>query len=350
MNEIARAESFEQVDQFEAWRIALATGKPVAYERGSPTAGYFKCRDRNRDRSIRWDAVGIWKEGATWYCQRTGRRAPEGTDEIEELFVNCNSSPIPYELFVSVMAGEPWPDHIAAPEVADNLPPHEAAIAELAALQQTAKAWLHGLGHKPATQEEADKAANYADAFAKLEKKADKTRETEKAPHLEAGREVDAKWKPTIEGAGVAKKWAKGLSDDFAIAETVRRKREADEENARRQREFAEAKRREDERIANEERLRAKGVQLPEMARPPVEAPKTVVAEAVKIGTTGRRHSPRTVPTYELIDGSALLHFLADRNERSLKLLDAALADGKTLCEAGMIVPGIKVGTTEKMV
>src|ERR1700677_112004 len=83
-----------EVDQFEQWRIALATGKPVAYERGAPTAGYFKCRDRNADRSLRWDAVGIWRDGDTWYCQRTGRRAPEHADEIEELFVNINSQPI----------------------------------------------------------------------------------------------------------------------------------------------------------------------------------------------------------------------------------------------------------------
>lgn len=337
-------------DQFEAWRVALASGKPVAYERGAPTAGYYKLRARNKDRSLRWDAVAIWEDDGNWYCLRSGPfQAPKHADEIEEIFVSCNSSPISYELFESVSAGGAWPDEVAPAEVAADLPPHEAAAAELKAQHDAAKAWLHELGRKPQTQVEADKAGNFGSEFAKLETKVEKLRVAEKAPLLEAEKEIDAKWVPTRDAAKAAKTWAKGLSNDFAIAEKARRQREADEENAKRRLEYETAQANENERAANEERLRAKGVQLPESARAPVEPPRAIVAEPVRVGTVGRRQSLRTVPTYEVEDASALLRWLADRNERSLAFVEAALIEGKRHLLLGMIVPGILVGEKDVM-
>lgn len=360
MTDAATAEARETPDQFSAWRLALATGKPVEYTRGSPTAGYFKIRQRNPDRSIRRDALAIWRaeESGDWVCWRTGPYAPPNhVDEIEELFVNSNSTPISYELFVTVSQGGAWPEDVTPIEVVAELPPHEAASAELKGQQDAAKAWLLGLkdaegkGRKPASQEEADKAANYGNAFHAIEKKVEKLREAEKAPHLVAAAEVDAKWVPTREAAKAAKTWAKKLSDDFAIAETARRKREADEENARRQSEFAAAMAAEDARVANEERLRAKGVMVPEFAPPPrdIAPPKAVVAEPVRVGTSGKRQSLRTIPTYEIDDASALLRFLADRNVKSPALLGVALKDAQAFHEAGIAVPGLKVGSREEM-
>lgn len=353
MNEIATTAEFEPVDQFSEWKMALATGKPVAYERGQPTAGYYRVRDRNQDRSIRWDAVGIWRgDDGGWLCYRTGpRMAPSESDQIEELFVNCNSTPISYELFGSIVNGEPWPEAVAAVEIAADLPPHEAAAAELKAQREAATKWLAELGRNPATEDEANRAANFADAFAKIEKRADKLREAEKEPHLTAGRDIDAKWKPIIEGAATSKKKAKGLSEDFAIAEKKRREAEAAAENARRYREFEEAKAAEKARAENEERLRAKGVMIPEFAPPPkpVEAPKQVIAEAVRVGTSGKRQSLHKIPTYEIVDASATLRFLAERNVKSAKLLEAALSDAKALAEVGIVVPGLKTGFREEM-
>jgi hypothetical protein len=348
MNEI-----ITQPDQFEEWRRALASGKPVAYERGQPRAGYYRLRARNFDRSIRWDALAIWRDedSLEWYATRTGPYpAPTGADAIEELFVNANSTPISYELFESIMAGGAWPDAVAPVETAPELPPHEAAAAELKAQQDAIKAWLAELGHKPQTQEEADRAANWATAFAAIESKAEKLRKAEKAPFLEQADVVDAKWVPTREAAKIAKAWAKKLSDDFAIAETARRKREADAENARLAAEYAAAKAAEDARLANEERLRARGAHVPEFAPPPkVEPPKAVVAEPVKLGTTGKRQSLVKTTTYEIIDAGALLRWLADRNIKSEALLAAALADAKTLLAGGFEVPGVKTGVVEQL-
>jgi hypothetical protein len=344
-------------DQFQAWREALRTGKPVAYEHGQPTAGYYKTRARNADRSVRWDAVAIWKdEHLGWCADRTGpRAAPMLAEEIEELFVGCNSTPISYELFEHIANGGAWPEDVAPVEAAPDLAPHEAAAAELKAQQDAAKAWATGLKdaegktRKPATQEEADKAANYAEVFGKLEKTADKTREAEKAPHLEAGRAVDAKWKPTIESAATAKKWAKGLAEDFAKAEAARRAEEARIANEKAQREYAEAQAKAKAEAEQRAALEAKGVQLPEFAPPP-EPPKVIAADPVKIGTGSRRQSLRKVPTWEITDASAMLKFFAERNIKSDAILAAALADAKTLMTAGISVPGVVKGEREEIV
>jgi hypothetical protein len=360
MNEIARAESFEpEVDQFSAWREALATGKPVAYERGAPTAGCYKRMRRvsATDRTKIYDVIGIWFEDGEWTCRGSGGFIPRDgdTDEIEGLFVSINSQPISFELYESIMAGGTWPEEVAKVEDPEpELAPHEAAAAYFKKHKAIADAWLAGLKdadgkpRKPNTKEESDLAANYADTFGKIETRAEKARAAEKAPHILAGNEVDAKWNPIKEAAKLAKVNAKALSEEFARAENARRKREADEENVRRQREFDAA---EAARLAREAELRAKGVKVPEMAQAPApEPPKAVVAEPVRVGTVGRRQSLRTFTTYALDDSRATLEFLAKRNIKSAALLEAALADAKALHAIGTEVPGLKVGTEERMV
>ena len=163
------------MDQFSQWREAIANGKRVEYTKGSPTAGYFKRRARNEDRSIRFDAVAIWQEDGEWFCQASAGYTPTKADEIEELFVNCNSSPITYELFEAIMAGGAWPEEVKTPEPGKaDLPPHEAAAATLKVQQDAAKTWIltlkdaEGKNRKPATQEEADKASEARLPFVRL--------------------------------------------------------------------------------------------------------------------------------------------------------------------------------------
>lgn len=348
------APTIEPTDQFAAWREALATGKPVAYERGQPTAGYYKVRDRNQDRSIRWDAVAIWRDEETdeWVCMRTGpRRAPTHADEIEELCASCTSTPISFDLFTSISEGGAWPEQIAPVEIPDNLPPHEAEAAKLRAQQDAARAWLLAIGGRVTTKDEADKAANFAGEFTKIETKAKKLHAAEKAPFIEGGKAVDAKWFPTRDAAAEAKTWAKRLSDDFAVAETRRRQREADEENAKRLAEFEKAQAEERARLQTEERMRAVGAPVPEAAVPPpaVVPLRMVAAEPVRIGTTGRKQSLVKVKTYAIDDATALLHFLAERNAKSPALCDAALRDARLLAEAGVEVPGLLIGSKEEM-
>ena len=346
------------MDQFQAWREALANGKTVEYTKGSPTAGYFKRRARNEDRSLRFDAVGIWFEDGEWFCQASAGYTPRKADEIEELFVNCNSSPITYELFEAIMAGGAWPEELKSynPSKVD-VEPHEAAAAELALQQAAAREWAtslkdaDGKARKPSNQSEADHAANFSDTFGKIEKRVTGLHEVEKRPIIDAGKVIDAKWFVIRDAAKTAKVWAKGLSDDFAISENARRKREADEENSRRLREFEEAQARAKAEADERAALVAKGVRAPDLAPlPPMpELPKVVTAEPVRVGTTGRRQSLRKVPTYKISDATAMLHWMADRNLKSQKLLEAALEDAKALHEVGVEVPGLVVGSKDEM-
>jgi len=334
----------EIVDQFDAWRRAHATGTRVEWDGKTPSAGYYRRSRRAQDRSLVYDAVGIWFEFDEWQCVVTGGFRPTHSDEIVELFAGCNSTPISYELYETIANGGPWPEYIVPVETAPDLAPHEAAAAELKAQQDAAKAWALALGGKPATQEQADKAANYAEAFGKIEKSSDKARTAEKEPHLEAGRAVDAKWKPITEGAALAKKWAKNLSEDYARAEAARRQREADDANRKARAEYEAAKARADQEAA----LAAKGVAVPQFAPPP-EPPKVIAAEPVKLGMRSRRQSLRKV-TWEITDSTAMLKFLAERNAKSDALLAAALADAKTLMAAGIEVPGVVKGEREEIV
>jgi hypothetical protein len=305
------------------WERALESGKPAETEVGNPRSGFWRVRDRNADRSLRWDAVAIWREDGEVYCSRTGPRpAPEGIDAIDELFAYCAANPISHELYIAIENGEAWPEDVApATEAPVALLPHEEVADALAKQQLAAKAWFTVLGHKPASQGEADKAANFGTEFDKIRKKAVALHTIEKEPFLAGGREVDSRYFPTRDAAIIAAKWAKGLSDDYVKAENARRAEEA--------------------RIANEAaRKRADGA-LPE--------PKTIVAEPVRVGTAGRRQSLRTIETWELESIGQLLLFLSERNHFSQDLVDAATREGRSLAKSGADVPGMKKVITEEV-
>lgn len=327
-----------QVDQFEHWREALRTGKPVAYERGAPTAGYFKVRDRNPDRSIRWDALAIWLDDeAGWLCQRTGpRRAPIDADEIEELFSGCNSTPISYELFERIVAGEPWPEDVAPVEVAAELPPHERADAELTAQRAAMAEWIKSVVSVK-TKEQADKCGNFADEFAKIEKAAEETRKAEKKPHDDAAAAVQAKWQPIVKRAAELKAWAKKTSEPFLIAERDRIKAEERaraDEAARIAREAAQA------------RLEAERAGQPppiETASPPPPPPP----QKAKAGT-GRGVHLRTRTIHEITDLRALLMFFADSNMRNPDLMATLQILVNRMRSAGVEVPGVETKTIEE--
>lgn len=90
--------------------------------------------------------------------------------------------------------------------IGGNMPPeptpYEKAETEIGNLYDEAKLWLDGA--VIATQGQADDIANLLNMLRAAEKKADEARKVEKEPHLEAGRAVDAKFKPLLERAKLA--------------------------------------------------------------------------------------------------------------------------------------------------
>jgi hypothetical protein len=328
-----------QPDQYHDWRTALATNSRVPFETGNPKAGFYRVRDRNTDRSIRWDAVAIWYDDDGIQCARTGpRSAPAGSDEIEALFAQCNADPISHEQYLHIADGGRWPDEIEpiAATTAD-VSQHEAVDHELTALREQAKKWITAIGSVK-TKEDADKSANYADAFAKIEKRAGEMHKAEKAPHLEAGRTVDAVWKPIIERADECKTWAKKAAEAFLIAE----KRRLDEEDRRR---FEEAARIEKEAMRARVEAARIGAPPPVIEPPPMAAPPA----KAKAGTTGRAISVRTRTVVEITDWRAFLTWLATQNDLPDDFRAAVEKHARRLIDAGMNPPGVATKTIEEV-
>lgn len=199
-------------DQFDFWRKVLADpskiGSPeLSLSEGEVHSGYW--RSKKRDGSG-WQAVGIWRVGDQNFLAIDGKLSRQAAYSI---FSYACRHPIPYDLYVKVTHGEPWPDlppalsgatkeggdatdtthngpttsksetvpagpppagiPAADREVsrADNQPPEafqdtpEGKKAQLAEEQQLAAAFLKA---PITTQELANKAANWADRVAKL--------------------------------------------------------------------------------------------------------------------------------------------------------------------------------------
>lgn len=318
-----------QPDQFSHWREAIHAGKPVDTERGNPRSGYYRVKN---------EAVAFWREpDGELACWRSGTfPTPTDPDAIDELFGWCAPHPVAYEAFEFFRENERWPEQlepIAAP--AADLPPHEAVDAELTAVREQAKAWIAEIGAVK-TAADADKSANYADAFAKIEKRASEQHKAEKAPHLEAGRAVDTAWKPIIERAAECKGWAKKAAEAFLIAE---KKRLAEEERKRVEEAAKLAREAEAARLAAE---KAGEPPPPEAAWTPPPPP----AKA-KAGTSGRVISVRTRTVHEIIDLRALLNYFADMNEAPRDLMDTLQLLVNRMRVAGVTVPGVETKAIE---
>lgn len=299
-------------------------------QRGYPQLGCY--RDKFR-------AVYIYRdESGALGCRVTSGYAPRHEDEIDELFGFVCRHPISYELYESIRDFGKWPEDVETSsergigDNSQNLAPHEALQAEINNLADSAREWLKSIGGKIATQEQADKAANYATEFGKLEKRGQDKHKVEKAPHLEAGRAVDAAWKPVIELADSKKKGAKRLFEAWAIEEGNRRKAEA-ARIAEEQRKVEEARRVEAD---------ASGEPIPADEAPP---PPPVV-ENVKAGTRGRV-SMRTRTKWEITDRRAFIDYLLAMDNPPPDLISTLDMIASRIGSAGGNPPGVEAKTIQ---
>ena len=349
------------MNAYAFWNKRLS-GETIEAPDDGIAAGYFRNAywqsNGTAKRVKEFEAVAFWQdEGGEWCCARTkfGDGSNMNTDQMRELFASCCKSPVSYEVYTAFVETGAWPEDAAPAEIdgaqePDNasIAPDAALAAELAKHQSAAREWLTALGHKPQTQEEADKAANFGAEFGAIETKAEKARKAEKEEILEAGRRIDAKWKAITDPAAVAKKWAKGLSDDYIKAESARRAEATRIENERLAKEHAEAvakAKREAEEAAAALPI---GCDLPPVELPPEPAP-VAAPEPVRVGTGARRSSLVKREVWRVVDVKSLLHFLADRNTHPASLIDAAQAFGEMLAKTGVEVPGLKSEIVESV-
>lgn len=143
--------------------------------------------------------------------------------------------------------------------------------------------------------------------FRKAEKDADKERKAEKEPHLEAGRAVDAKWKPITDKANRGADACKDALTPYRV-EIQRAKDEA----ARRAREEAESK----EKAAQEALRQSDDLEARYQAEQQIEAAKKLTAVANKIDRSAS--GLRTYWTHRIMNRRELLLHVMDRYPEDL--------------------------------
>lgn len=108
--------------------------------------------------------------------------------------------------------------------------PFDAIKVHVEDLTETARGFLDGSG--VTTQAEADAVAKLMDEGRKASKAADSARADEKKPHDDAGKAVQAKFKPLIESADRVVTICKQALAPFLMAQEVEKQRIADEARA----------------------------------------------------------------------------------------------------------------------
>lgn len=304
------------MDQDWQFYFDQLAGKNPELTPGNPQAGYYRTRSS--------EAVVIWRAAGELFAQKTTRNGMvsllRDADVIDELFSKVCRNPVAGDVYTRFVETSTWPEDIERPAergIGDNmagLTPSQRISAEINDLLDSARAWLKGIG-KVATQEHADKAANYADAFAELEKKATDAREELKRPVLEEGRRIDREWKPVEAAADNAKREFKAATTPYLLEKKKRLQ--------------------EEERLAREE-----AAEKGEIFQ---HRPSGTVA-----GTRGSRVALRTVKSLVVTDMKAVAQFYLSMETLPREIEDAIRTCAKRALEGGAQIPGCNLLTEQK--
>ena len=323
---------FDMNDDFQWWRDALA-GKPGPIS-DSPMCGFFKLRS---GKNQPFQPVAIWRKDGVLVC-----RVSDNMRDPMEVWIWAAKNPVSKEDAKLAFETGAFPGDIP-------LSGHNSGALslpdEIADVSQSALDWLRKTSITDKAS--ADMCANFRAKLLALGSQADKQREGEKRPHLDASRAVDAKYKPSIDQAADA---ASQLRDALTIwmrAEDTRLRKEAEAKHAE-----AEAIARKARAAAEAERQAAIAA-LPPAARkelaPPLVEPELPMftPEPVKVqagGQRGRKAGLREITRYVVIDHAAALAFFATSD--AVKELVQKLSEQAS--KAGAAVPGVSK-TVEKV-
>lgn len=172
--------------QYKWWQNALL-GLFGPITEAMPQSGFYRCNG---------EPVAIWRERADVYCV-VGAEYKE--HDPVEIWVKCARFPVSEDAYNARIETGKWPGDMTP---AGQLPPSDhnrppAALQGGSLDLEAAEQWL--AGHASITdQVAADEAANMRAALLEMSKKADGQREKEKAPHMAACRQIDAKWAPAV--------------------------------------------------------------------------------------------------------------------------------------------------------
>ena len=321
-------------DGYDWWRKSLAGHGPKIIE-DEPHNGFYRMRAH---RNGPWLPVAIFvKKGGQQIARVAG-----GVRKPEDVWTYCAGNPVSQADAKYAFEHGEWPGD--APTIGDNA--EKAGVGPLELLldyMETARSWFSKVG-KIADQKAVDQAANYAAELARLKSNADKERDSLVRPHLEAQRDINGQYKPSIDDADKLIKDIKRSCDAYLIAE----KRRLEEE--------ARAKYAAEQKAAEEERKRIEAERAKQMRDDPIAAltspePELPMAppppEPVKVhagGQRGRRMGLRKETVYSVDDFDKVYAWAKDNPKVHEAVEKVAIQAAK----AGVDVPGISKSEVEK--
>ncbi len=280
---------------------------------------------------------------------------------------------VTYEEWVRAMENGQWDDgkaagkadeKAAATDEAGNAAPIEEQLRdEIAALAEV----IEKQG-EPKNQAAADKLAGDLDRMRVLLKDAEAERTKEKAPVIQQGKDIDARWSNVAGPGKAAYEAGDSAKRTFLKKETERKRREAEEENRKREAAAAaERKRIADEEaerlrkiaadraaeaepgeeappVPTEEEIAARAAEVAEQSVAPVEH---VVAERVVAGSAyGTRRGLKKVTKGQIDDAEKFAVALVKIKHGELMTLLQTLAD--RAAKAGLPQDGMTIITVEE--
>jgi hypothetical protein len=181
-------------DRYNFWHDALG-GKPdLAISQNDPMPGYYRTK--------RGEPVAIWDDENLDVVMMIGSDTMVAPDDYENLWTRCCTRPVTEEQWQTACDnGWVWfdMDPAIAETLGDNIrnaSDPEAILALIELLDQASRNYS-----VISDDDAAARAQTIRTRALELKGRADKIRETEKKPHLEAGRAVDATWQPLVKAA-----------------------------------------------------------------------------------------------------------------------------------------------------
>lgn len=191
-----------EVDPFAWWRAALADpskiGKELTISEGYPEQGYYRAKEQGGSVLL---PVAIWKEGDEWYARQGGKDV-----DPQRIWLWAAEKPVSYEGYLNAVIGEPWPDEdetVASTVREVTKEDNTKEVSEDEQWRSQVDAALAGRSKYKVinSDDEAKKATGLKNRIVELKGEGKKKHESEKKPHLEAGKTIDKKWLPKVKEA-----------------------------------------------------------------------------------------------------------------------------------------------------
>lgn len=297
---------------YKYWKAKLRGESPEIHE-GDPQFGFYRKRT---GKAAGYEPVAIFPNGDMIAALVSGKEA-----DAVEIWTYVCQYPITEQWYRDKMDGKPWPDEDQAvtESLAHDLKNSGAAPEEV--IKDQIETVLRDADKFAVikTDEEATQAQAKRSRLLELSGEADDKRETEKRPHLDANKKIDAMWQPLV-------KMAKEGADKIRAAMAAH-------ENRKREEIAAAASL---ARLAAEAAALKKGKPAPLPAPAPPPAPVPVAQTQVR-GGYGRAASVQMIKVSTVVDQDKA--YMALRGHKEMIELIAALA--QRAVKAGVEVDGV---------